>query len=87
MKSSASEKPMHIQNVYISNIPLEWINSLKCFGIYFRSEQRANIELDCLLGRMKARLQALRRVTISKVGEGSEILRLFYIYLMILSRL
>ncbi|XP_027224934.2 uncharacterized protein [Penaeus vannamei] len=64
--------------LYIGNIPLEWVPSYKCLGIFFNSELSATTHLRFLLRSTQSRLNVLRRLTSSKLGAGFKVLRLFY---------
>lgn len=64
--------------LYIGNIPLEWVPSYKCLGIFFNSKLSATTHLRFLLRSTQSRLNVLRRLTSSKLGAGFKVLRLFY---------
>ncbi|ROT63132.1 hypothetical protein C7M84_019001 [Penaeus vannamei] len=76
-KALQLRRHINLQNLYIGNLPLDWVNSHKCLGIFFNENLSSTTQLRRLLLRTKPLLNVMRRLT-SSLGQVFRTLRLFY---------
>jgi len=69
-KALQIRRHINLQNLYIGNLPLDWVNSHKCLGIFFNENLSSTTQLRHLLLRTKPLLNVMRRLTSSKLGAG-----------------